>query len=55
VRGITLHVDHVEGNWLDNRAANLRFLCPNCHSLTSTYCVPRGAVAQSAEAHRLGR
>jgi allantoicase len=30
-------------------------LYPNCHTLTSTYCVPRGAVAQSAEAHRLGR
>lgn len=29
---ITLEVDHVNWNWLDNRIWNLRFLCPNCHS-----------------------
>lgn len=34
---ITLEVDHVDGNWQNNRLDNLRFLCPNCHSQTSTF------------------
>jgi hypothetical protein len=37
-RPITLHIDHINGDWKDNRARNLRYLCPNCHSLTATWC-----------------
>lgn len=35
---ITLHLDHRNGDNCDNRLANLRLLCPNCHSQTATYC-----------------
>jgi predicted RNA-binding Zn-ribbon protein involved in translation (DUF1610 family) len=38
---ITLHIDHVSGDWLDNRAENLRYLCPNCHAATETWCRSR--------------
>lgn len=35
---LSLHLDHINGIRNDNRIENLRFLCPNCHSLTETYC-----------------
>lgn len=35
---ISLHLDHINGINNDNRIENLRLLCPNCHSLTPTYC-----------------
>ncbi|MFI6649853.1 HNH endonuclease [Streptomyces sp. NPDC050529] len=35
---LTLEVDHLNGDWHDDRAENLRLLCPNCHAVTSTWC-----------------
>lgn len=35
---LSLHLDHINGINNDNRLENLRFLCPNCHSQTHSYC-----------------
>ncbi|MEU6590176.1 HNH endonuclease [Streptomyces sp. NPDC046881] len=37
-RPMTLEIDHVDGDWHDNRRENLRLLCPNCHAITRTWC-----------------
>lgn len=34
---LVLEIDHVNGDRLDNRHENLRYLCPSCHSQTSTF------------------
>ncbi len=34
---LSLHLDHIDGNNNNHDLDNLRFLCPNCHSQTSTY------------------
>ncbi len=36
-KDLVLQIDHVNGNFLDDRAENLRILCPNCHTQTSTF------------------
>jgi len=35
--GLTLQLEHINGISDDNRLENLCFLCPNCHSQTSSY------------------
>lgn len=34
---IPLEIEHIDGNYRNNIEENLILLCPNCHSLTSTY------------------
>lgn len=34
---IVLELDHIDGNRWNHRLENLRLLCPNCHSQTTTF------------------
>ncbi|MGH7716001.1 MAG: HNH endonuclease signature motif containing protein [Vulcanimicrobiaceae bacterium] len=34
---IPVEVEHIDGDWRNNRPANLTLLCPSCHALTPTY------------------
>jgi hypothetical protein len=36
-RRLVLEIDHVNGDRLDNRRENLRYLCPSCHSQTGGF------------------
>ncbi len=39
---LVFQVDHKNRDFLDDRAENLQFLCPNCHSQTDGWCGSRG-------------
>lgn len=34
---IPIQIEHIDGNFMNNKPENLVLLCPNCHSLTPTY------------------
>jgi hypothetical protein len=40
---LNLAVDHIDGDFLNGALDNLRFLCPNCHAQTSTWCRRKGS------------
>ena len=44
---LSLHLDHKNGDNLDNRIENLQLLCPNCHSQTETYCNSKNKCSSS--------
>jgi hypothetical protein len=46
---MTLEIDHIDGDWRNNRIENLRLLCPNCHAITSTWCRGGGRRSRSAQ------
>lgn len=50
-RVLVLQLDHLNGVGDDHRPENLRLLCPNCHSQTSTFC---GRNVRRARALRKG-
>lgn len=53
-RALTLQVDHINGDWLDNRKENLRFLCPNRHSQTENFAGKSRGRSPTVETHGLG-
>jgi len=48
---VPIELEHIDGNWQNNRLQNLTLLCPNCHSLTPTF---RGLNRGRGRAYRLG-
>lgn len=50
---LVLEIDHINGDRLDNRHENLRYLCPSCHSQTNTFANRSGV--SSVPPRRLGR
>lgn len=48
---IPIEVEHIDGDWQNNRLTNLTLLCPNCQSLTPTF---RALNRGRGRAHRLG-
>jgi len=48
---VMIEVEHIDGDWRNNRPENLTLLCPNCHSLTPTF---RGFNRGRGRAERLG-
>lgn len=38
---ITLQLEHIDGDHDNNELSNLRILCPNCHSQTTTWCATK--------------
>ena len=51
---IPLHLDHIDGDWRNNRPENLRLICPNCHALTATYGARNRGAGRPFVVHKKG-
>jgi hypothetical protein len=49
-RELRLQVEHSSGDWRDNRPENLMFLCPNCHSQTTSHSGSLGLTTVTSRA-----
>lgn len=49
---IPIEMEHIDGNYKNNKLDNLILLCPSCHSLTSTY---KGANIGNGRYNRMKR
>ena len=49
LNSLPLELHHIDGDYTNNREENLELLCPNCHSLTSTY---KASNKKSKRTHR---
>ena len=46
---LVMELHHVNGDNTDNRIENLQMLCPNCHSQTDTWRVPKQVLKKRRE------
>lgn len=54
-RPLTLQLDHIDGDNSNNELVNLRFLCPNCHSQTETYCGRKNKKIENLKCVKCGK
>lgn len=52
---ISLQLDHIDGDRLNNTRENLRALCPNCHSQTETWGIRNMKITSEEHGLRSGR
>jgi len=49
---VPLQINHIDGNYLNNKEDNLELICPNCHSLTDNYMILNKGKGRNKERER---